>query len=305
MKIHDMTQKTAIEVENTDLLVIEDEEDTKAITAATLKELIILSSDRHMKELINETIDKIMIGMAAAKYVFSTLIEKKYRLNIWIGSASGNIQIAIMDVETAKWLTSEEINELFWPTDENGNIIPVEPKYDEDGNELEPDPIVALMMGGILYSPDDLKVLNFNEEHGKHPEEVNPWLAADDAGFIKAHFDGFTQNEISGILYEDIHMQKSDDYDEETDTRTTYEFITARSSFSNAVHYTVQIPTCCCKINAEVPGVGTTPGRPQEPGTENPEEPENPEEDPEGTVVINPEPENPEEPDDEQEDEEE
>ena len=63
MKIKDMTTKTSLEVEDTDLLVIEDGEDTKSITVGEFKKLLNLSSDANVqktvKTIVNETLDNM------------------------------------------------------------------------------------------------------------------------------------------------------------------------------------------------------------------------------------------------------
>ena len=98
MKIKDMTQKTFLEVEDSDLLVIEDAEDTKSITVSDLKKYLASDYDKNTKRIINQTLDNIIASLSASQYVLEK--RKTYRINTWIGSTSGNIQITLKDIDT-------------------------------------------------------------------------------------------------------------------------------------------------------------------------------------------------------------
>ena len=69
MKISDMQTKKSIEVNDNDLLVIEDNEDTKSITVSELKNYMTLSLIDNPKYLINMTIDNIIDALSKIKFV--------------------------------------------------------------------------------------------------------------------------------------------------------------------------------------------------------------------------------------------
>ena len=117
MKINDMTAKTSLEIQDTDILVIQDGEDTKQVSVADLRDFLNTTSDKNVKKLINQTIDNIIVSLQSVKYTVSEL--RSFMINSWIGSTSGNIQIAIKDLDNNKWLTADEIVKLTNP-DENG-----------------------------------------------------------------------------------------------------------------------------------------------------------------------------------------
>lgn len=214
--IDELAEKLASEVEDSNLMVIADEESAKKITIGELKQVLRSVDDYFVKAVINETIDRITKALQDAKWEFPNYVTKRYKMNTWIGSASGNIQITLLDMEANKWLTREEIVELF----ENEHSIKVR-------------------IGKLLEEPVSIRVLSFCEEH-EEPETINPWLAADDAGFLKIHFDGLTNNQISQIIYEDINITMKDTEE------IKYEFFYSRDSFVNSVSYEARIPGCPC-----------------------------------------------------------
>lgn len=223
-KIHNFPEKTALEVEDTDLIPIEDEEDTKKITIKELKEVMRSVNDEVIKTLINETLDKIADAILASKWEIRQPIIKSYRMNTWIGSASGNIQIALLDEETNKWLTDEEITVLF---------------------DREPETFsIETLINHTYEVPVSWDIRNFNEEH-EFAHDINAWMSDDDAGFLKIHFDDLTQNEISQIIYEDIKIHIDDEINDEGIVVTKYLFHAARDSFANSVPYESEIPFEC------------------------------------------------------------
>ena len=215
--ITDLVEKLAPEVEDSNVLIIEDVESAKKITIGELKKVFRPVQERFVKEIINETIDRITERLLEAKWEFTDYITKTYKMNTWIGSASGNIQISLLDTEINKWLTREEIEEL-----------------------LKNQYSIKVYIGSMWEEPVSIRVLSFCEEH-EDPESINEWMAADDAGFIKIHLDGLTNNQISQIIYEDIEITMVDNAEE----NIRYEFIYARDSFANAVPYEAKIPGCC------------------------------------------------------------
>lgn len=208
MKINNMTAKTSLEIEDSDILVIQDGEDTKQVSVGDFKEFLMNSSDTNSKKLINQTLDNIIASLTASKYDISVL--KTYTIGAWIGSTSGNVQIILKDNDTDKWLTEAELNEF--TTKEEFNIY--------------------LMINDLLVSATSFEVKDFVTEH---PTGTNPVLEADNAGFIKAHFNNLTQNEIANITCDDviIHQQDTEDF--------RYMFTHDEGSFTNSVPYVQSI----------------------------------------------------------------
>ena len=215
MKINDMIVKTALEIQDTDILVIQDGEDTKQVSIADLKEYLCESLNINTKKIINQTIDNIIASLQATKYVVSVL--RTFMINSWIGSTSGNIQMSIKDIDNDKWLTVDEIIALTNPN-ENG-----EPQNDFS---------IKVMVGDVLKNAESYTVKRFTAEH---PSGTNQILEDSDAGFIKAHFEGLTQNEIANIKFDNIkiELQETEEY--------RYIFTTDENSFANAVSYVENI----------------------------------------------------------------
>lgn len=210
-----MTIKTALEIQDTDILVIQDGEDTKQVSIADLKEYLCESLNVNTKKIINQTIDNIIASLQATKYVVSVL--RTFMINSWIGSTSGNIQMSIKDIDNDKWLTVDEIIALTNPN--------------EDG-EPQNDFSIKVMVGDVLKNAESYTVKRFTAEH---PSGTNQVLEDSDAGFIKAHFEGLTQNEIANIKFDNIkiELQETEEY--------RYIFTTDENSFANAVSYVENI----------------------------------------------------------------
>ena len=204
MKINNMTAKTSLEIEDSDILVIQDGEDTKQVSVGEFKEFLINSSEISSKKLINQTLDNVIASLTASKYDVSVL--KTYTIGAWIGSTSGNVQIILKDNDTNKWLTEAELNDFVAKEEFN----------------------VYLMIKDLLVSATSFEVKDFVTEH---PTGTNPVLEADNAGFIKAHFDNLTQNEIANITCDDviIHQKDTEDF--------RYMFNHDKDSFTNSVLY--------------------------------------------------------------------
>ena len=204
MKINNMTAKTSLEIEDSDILVIQDGEDTKQVSVGEFKEFLINSSEISSKKLINQTLDNVIASLTASKYDISVL--KTYTIGAWIGSTSGNVQIILKDNDTNKWLTEAELNDFVAKEEFN----------------------IYLMIKDLLVSATSFEVKDFVTEH---PTGTNPVLEADNAGFIKAHFDNLTQNEIANITCDDviIHQKDTEDF--------RYMFNHDKDSFTNSVPY--------------------------------------------------------------------
>ena len=204
MKINNMTAKTSLEIEDSDILGVQDGEDTKQVSVGEFKEFLINSSETSTKKLINQTLDNVIASLTASKYDVSVL--KTYTIGAWIGSTSGNVQIILKDNDTNKWLTEAELNDFVAKEDFN----------------------VYLMIKDLLVSATSFEVKDFVTEH---PIGTNPVLESDNAGFIKAHFDNLTQNEIANITCDDviIHQKDTEDF--------RYMFNHDKDSFTNSVPY--------------------------------------------------------------------
>ena len=204
MKINNMTAKTSLEIEDSDILVIQDGEDTKQVSVGEFKKFLMNSSETSTKKLINQTLDNVIASLTASKYDVSVL--KTYTIGAWIGSTSGNVQIILKDNDTNKWLTEAELNDFVAKEEFN----------------------VYLMIKDLLVSATSFEVKDFVTEH---PTGTNPVLEADNAGFIKAHFDNLTQNEIANITCDDIiiHQKDTEDF--------RYMFNHDKDSFTNSVLY--------------------------------------------------------------------
>ena len=204
MKINNMTAKTSLEIEDSDILVIQDGEDTKQVSVGEFKKFLIDSSETNSKKLINQTLDNVIASLTASKYDVSVL--KTYTIGAWIGSTSGNVQIILKNNDTNKWLTEAELNDFVAKEEFN----------------------VYLIIKDLLVSAISFEVKDFVTEH---PTGTNPVLEADNAGFIKAHFDNLTQNEIANITCDDviIHQKDTEDF--------RYMFNHDKDSFTNSVPY--------------------------------------------------------------------
>lgn len=172
MKIKSLAQKTVLEIADNDVLVIEDEQDTKQITVADLREYFLSSGvDTNTKKLINQTLENISASLLAAKYVVSELLT--YEVSAWIENLE-YITIALR--KDGSWLTTTEIFNLFADADMSAIKVLVADTYvTADSNVIE---------DGILKSDTTMTV-----------------------GTVKLHFAGLTQNEVAGITYDDIEIE--------------------------------------------------------------------------------------------------
>lgn len=225
-KIKDFPEKTALEVQDTDIMAIEDEEDTKKITIEALKEVFRPLQENLIKSLINETIDNISKALESAKWEIIKPVTYTFIQNTWIGSTSGNIQIALLndDENDYRWLTREEIITLF----------------DRDPGTYT----IEVLVNHTWETPVSWDVKDFNEEH-EAAHDINAWMSDDNAGFLKLHFDGLTQNEISQIIYEDIRIRFTDEVNDDGISIKKYTFKPVRDSFANSVPWESEIPFDC------------------------------------------------------------
>lgn len=189
LKIHDMTTKQTLEIQDTDLLIIEDEEDTKAMTVATLKELVAGTTDTQTKKSINHVLDQIATAIIGAKYIIAT--TKQYITYAWIDTTLGDIKIAMKPVETNKWLTKEDIEEVLLMSSE----------------DMTNDFVIKTMVNDYVETAVSYELCRFSDDYTSNAfTEVEQELFDVDAGYIKARFAGLTENDISGITYNDISI---------------------------------------------------------------------------------------------------
>lgn len=238
MKLQSLKTKVALEVNDDDLLVIEDREDTKTITVEQFKSLMNAFTETRIKHTFNECIDRMIAAFEQAKFTFP--IQRTYLMNIWIGSTSGNVQIAFKDIPTNHWLTRDELVALV---------------MDEQGR-MENDFSVQLFIGGVYKKAQSYQLLNFVDHHDR---SANEWLYDSNAGFIKAAFgNDFEQNDIAAIRPYDVIVtikNRTVEVDEDgTETiqpepepepiikEYEFKFLADKGSFANAVPFISIIP---------------------------------------------------------------
>lgn len=224
MKISNLTAKTSIEIDENDILVIEDKEETKQTTIKDFREYLLRTGiTKSTKMIINEMMDNIIKSLEASKFIISELFT--YKVNTIINDYdSGDIYIILKDVKTDKWLTAQEIGNLLLPNEEG---------------------VCARSFSiSVLVSDVYIKSLNYSIHYIDAENEVAPENIPSEAGYIKAHFDGFTQNEIADIAYDDVVITIED-----TETMVglpvedyhSYEFIVDPEFFINNVSYVQDI----------------------------------------------------------------
>ena len=221
MKISNLTAKTSLEIQETDILVIEDAEGTKQITVKEFREYLMNNGiTKSTKMLINDMMDNVINSLKASKYVISELITHK--MNVTINDvASGDIYITLQNVGTEKWLTREEIESLL--------------ALNEEGFYTK-NFVISVMVADAYVPCTSYSIHDANEINDVTPEG--------NIGYICAHYEGLTQNEIAGITYDDIMITLED-------TELTivlpvedvheYQFVGDPDMFNNNVPYTQSI----------------------------------------------------------------
>lgn len=201
MKIKSMTQKTALEVTDNDVLVIEDDEETKQITVADLRDYLLSSGvTKETKKLINQTLDTISATLLAAKYIVSEL--QSYEVTATVIDQE-NIHFMIKDMITGLYLTASEIGTL-----------------------LMDEYLLQILIADVYVNPDMVPVI---------VDEYPTLDAVIPNGIIKAHFADLTQNEVAGITYDDIKIEIP-----ETE-EFRYEFLISPELFINNVSYVEEV----------------------------------------------------------------
>ena len=220
MKIKNLTTKTSLEIEDSDVLVIEDMEGTKQITMQEFKEYLLNNGiTKSTKMLINQMMDNVITSLQASKYIITDLLT--YQMNTTISDADGNIYITLKSNATDKWLTANQISELLVPNEEG----------------------ILTKSFAISVLIDDVyvKCSSYSIHDASEIEEVIP---EGNVGYIKVYFDGLTQNEIAGITYDDIIITVEDT--EVTivlpiEDKHEYSFVGNPDLFNNNVSYTSNI----------------------------------------------------------------
>lgn len=221
MKISNMTSKTSIEINDTDVLLIEDSEDTKQVSVKEFREYLLSHGiTRNTKVLINGMLDNIINSLKTSKFLISELITHK--MNVVIsGSESFDIFIALQNVATEKWLTVDEIYAMQLPNDEGLNTREI---------------VISIATNDVFSHCTECSILDASEISEFSPKE--------NMGYIKAHFEGLTQNEIACVTYNDIFVTLKDTeivIELPIEDRHTYEFVSDPDLFNNNVPYIQEI----------------------------------------------------------------
>lgn len=221
MKINNMTSKTSLEIQETDVLVIQDGEDTKQVSVKEFKEYLLNQGiTRSTKMLINDMLDNVINSLKASKYIISELIT--YKMNTTINDAtSGDIYITLKNVGTDKWLSKEDVQQLLLPNEEG---------------LFTKNFVINVLIDEVYVQSSNYSIHDANEIDGVVPEG--------NIGYIKAHFDGLTRNQIASISYDDI-MITTEDTDITivlpVEDKHEYEFIGDPELFNNNVSYVQSI----------------------------------------------------------------
>lgn len=205
MKIKNLTQKTALEVEESDVLIIEDNQDTKQITVADMREYLAITFIDDIKRHINETLDKICGSLQSAKYQ----IQEKYAytLNTWIEDMDGYVKIALRDQSTIEWLTAKQISKLLESNEESAITC-------------------NLLIDGVTVEAVSYSVESYNAEY---PIDEENELSVSDAGYISFYFDIADKTKLASITYDNVQVSMN-----ETDD-AAFEFISDEEYFDNSI----------------------------------------------------------------------
>lgn len=220
MKISNLTSKTAIEIQDTDILVIEDSAETKKITVKEFRDYLMNNGiTKSTKMLINEMMDSVIHSLQASKYVISELLT--FKMNTVINDAAlGDIFITLKDVNTDKWLTGDEIKALLMP--------------DADG-QYSRDFIINVLVDNVY-----VKSISYSIHDASEVSDIVP---EGNIGYIKAHFD-LDQNQIAGITYDDIMITMDDTevtFVLPIEDKHEYKFVGDPDYFNNRVPYVQNI----------------------------------------------------------------
>ena len=239
MKIKDMTSKTSLEVQDTDILVIEDAQDTKNITVGEFKKYLGIGNDIEIdtKKLINQTIDNIISSLASAKYVIEEDNTTVFILDVTVEDTACNMSISIKNSETDIYLTAEELTNLLLPeipkilrtieddqNTGNGEIIEGEENTgNTEGDNTEGENNNPEVNNPDSNEPDNEEIPDDNESGNEgnpdDPENSNPEENIPENDNQEENIP--EQNESE----EDNTENKDDEIIEDTEIKTLREFI--------------------------------------------------------------------------------
>ena len=214
MKISNLTSKTSIEIQDTDVLVIEDAEDTKKITVSEFKEYLLNNGiTKSTKMLINNMMDNVINSLKASKYAISELFT--YKMSIVIHDEK-TIHIQLKNMETNKWLSVNGIKNLL--TDTNG----------ESTKAIT----VNALVDGMYTKSTNYSIHDYHEIDKVVPEGV--------IGYIETSFSNLTKNEIANLTYNDIVLTVEDvefAFSIPIEDKHEYHFVGDPNMFHNNVSY--------------------------------------------------------------------
>lgn len=221
MKIKNMTSKSSIEINDTDILIIEDNEDTKQVSVKEFREhLLTQGINRNTKLLINDMLDNVINSLKSSKFIVSEFITHKMNV-IVTASDTCDVFIALQNMMTEKWLTADEIHALQLPNDEGLTTREI---------------IVSIATNDVFTQCTGYTILDASEISDFSPKE--------NLGYIKAHFEDLTKNEMASVTHNDIVVTLKDTeivIELPIEDKHTYEFITDPDMFNNNVSYVQQI----------------------------------------------------------------
>lgn len=226
MKIKSLTQKTALEVEDSDVLIIEDNEETKQITVADFKEYMTSASATEIKRHINETLDRICVSLQNAKYILQE--NYTYLTYIWIDTSDGYIKVALKDKGIDKWLSVKEIEDLTG--------------FNKETKEFDNGFMGIVTFNGVSVEPTSYSIESYN---ANYPIDAEDELSMADAGYISMYCEVSDNGKIAALTYEDIELSL------EATEQYIYEFIITEENFTNTVELV--------EIEARMTNVGDTP----------------------------------------------
>lgn len=192
MKISDMQTKKSIEVNDNDLLVIEDNEDTKSITVSELKNYMTLSLIDNPKYLINMTIDNIIDALSKIKFVLPQ---------------DRNIDVFTYIKDTSTVIMSLKENEKYFTLDDINNLI----ASSVEGSKFT----FKILVNEVYETSTTYTVNNANEVFtGLEDNEIIKELYEKNIGVINITFNPMDQNNLSLVTYNDIivELPKSENY---------------------------------------------------------------------------------------------
>lgn len=227
MKINEMRVKTSNEIQNTDILIIQDEDQTKQITVEDLSNYLFrIGFKKCYKRLINDTIDNIIDALNKSKYIIEE--DKTYGTLIWIDNDSGAINIALRD-ESNHYLNIDDIKQL------------TQVSLNEDNEEVINNPLIFSILikdrTGIVYKQETstYEILSYYDEYKDLitvSDKVIPELLNNGA-FIRVNFTDLSHNDIYSLKAENIAVK--------LDSTEEYNYIITNDSFDNTVEYVSEV----------------------------------------------------------------